>query len=339
MINYILVLQRISICKILPGLSVDCPLINCYYLINMQVAILGLSTTGKLVTDKLLTDGHELVVWNSSKEELEQIRTEKAEFIVSQKLIIVHTLEETRNILRKPRVLWSMQAPGEPTETLLTQISQFAESADTVVDGSNSNFKDTDRRFGEFQKRGVKFLGVGIAGGVHALENGCCLMVGGDSDAYQYLSPVLESLAKPNGVHSFFGTGGAGHFVQMVHCGIEASMEQAIAEGMALLQKSDYQLDPTEAANTWQGGGIISSFLLDMAMDALIKDPSLSQFDGRIFASSLAKFALDQAKASNVPSPVLEKALEISEKSQYDKAVSETTVAKIVQAMKKEVGS
>ncbi len=304
----------------------------------MQLAILGLSKTGKLIAEKLLADGHELVIWNNSKDALEEIRTEKAEFIVNQKLILVHSIEEMQNILRKPKVMWSMQVPGEPTESLLLQLNQFTDAGDIVIDGGNSNFKDTQRRFDEFEKKGVKFLGIGIEGGVNALENGCCLMVGGNPDAYQYIVPILESLAKPNGIHTYFGSGGSGHFVNMVHSAIEAGMMQAIAEGIGILRKSDYQLDPAEAANTWQGGAIVSSFLLDMAIDAMVKDPNLSQFDGRIHSSSLTKWAQERAKETSVPTPVTEKSLEFAEKSQYDKAIADTTVAKIVQAIKKEMG-
>ncbi len=304
----------------------------------MQIAILGLTKMGRLFAEKLLDGGHEVVIWNSSKDQLEEIRTEKAEFIVSQKLTLVHSIEEIQNILRKPRIIWSMVQAGEPTETLLNQLSQFVEAGDMVVDCGNSNYKDTERRFSDFEKRGVKFLGIGVTGGAHALEDGCCLTVGGNADGYQFIIPALDVLTSPNGAHSYFGTGGAGHFVKMVHSGIEAGMTQAIAEGIGVLRKSDYQFDTPDVVNTWQGGGIISSFLLDMAMDALIKDSGLSQFDGRIGTSASAKWALEQAKATNVPAPATEKSLEFSEKSQFDKTVQDTTVAKIIQAMKKEIG-
>jgi len=315
---------------LLPGLLLS--------LINMQITILGLSKTGKLISERLLTDGHELIVWNSSNDALEEIRTEKAEFIVSQKLTLIHSIDEIRNISRKPRVLWSMLPSGEPTETMITQLNQFVEAGDIVADCSDSNFKDTERRSSEFEKRGIKFLGIGVAGGSHALEDGCCLMVGGNADAYQYVVPALESLSKPNGAYTYFGSGGAGHFVKMVHSGIESGMTQAIAEGIGILRKSDYQFDVPDVANTWQGGSIASSFLLDMVIDGLIKDPGLSQFDGRSGVSDLAKWALEQAKESNTPVPVTERAVEFSAKSEYDKTVQETTVAKIIQAMKKEIG-
>ena len=303
----------------------------------MQVSVLGLSQIGKIVVQKFLEDGHEVVVWDESRPALEAIRIEKAEFIISQKLTIAHTLEEQQNILRKPRVLLSMLPVGEPTETMLTRLSQFVELGDIILDGSASNFNDTNRRFDNFEKKGIKFLGIGMIGGRHAQENGFSLMVGGNNEGYNYVIPLLDSLSKPNGIHTYFGRGGAGHFVQMVHNGIEHGMLQVIGEGMGILSKSDYQIKLSEAVNTWQEGGIVSSFLLDMTIDALTKDPNLVQFNGMIDVSADAKWNIEQAKSTNIPTPAIEQSLAFSEKSQYDKQVQDSFVAKMIQAMKKEI--
>jgi 6-phosphogluconate dehydrogenase len=302
----------------------------------MQIAVLGLPLMGRLIADKLLADGHEVVVWSNIREPLEQIRTEKAEFVVNQKLTIVHAIEELRNIIRKPRVFWLMQDPGEPTESLLIQLSNMLEAGDVIIDGANANFRDSDRHFEEYEKRGVKFLGIGIAGGINALENGCCLMIGGNADAYQYLTPVFESLAKPNAIHTFLGRGGAGHFVKMVHDGVEMGMSQAVAEGIALLNKSQYQLDPGEAAYTWQEGGIVSSFILDMALDVLGRDPTLSQYDGDVKLQSQAGNVVDTARENNLQIPAIAQSVDFQKRSQYDRAVQETIAAKAVQAMREE---
>ncbi len=302
----------------------------------MQVAVLGLGKMGRLITEKLLASGHEVVVWNRSRDILDAIRIEDAEFVVSQKLNICYTIDELHNVLRKPRVIWCQLPSGEPTETTLQQISGFVEAGDVLVNGGDSNHKDTQRHSEEFEKRGVKFLGIGVAGGIHALENGYSLMVGGNADAYQFLLPVLDSLTEPNGIHGYFGVGGAGHFVKMVHNGIEYGMTQAIAEGLAMLKKSDYQINLEEAVDTWQEGSIISSFLLDMVLDGLSKDPSLSQFDGIVGSVESGKWAVEQAKSVNIPVPVTEQALEFRKRTQYDKGTQETFVAKAVQAMLKE---
>jgi 6-phosphogluconate dehydrogenase len=302
----------------------------------MQIAILGLPLMGRILTDKLLADGHEVVVWNNQKEELEQIRTEKAEFVVNQKLTIIHSIEELRNILRKPRVLLSMQDAGEPTESLLNQLNNLVEAGDIIIDCADSHFKDTNRRFEACAGRGVKYLGIGIAGGINALENGTCLMIGGDADAYQYITPILEALTKPNGIHTYFGSGGAGHYVKMVHNGIELGMAQAIAEGISLLNKSDYQLDPGESVYTWQEGSIISSFMLDMVLDVLARDSSLSAYSGNNQADLLVNGIVDYAKEKNLLLPVINQALEFQKRSQYDNVVQGTFTAKIIQAMRAE---
>ncbi len=302
----------------------------------MQVAVLGLDKMGRLISEKLLASGHEVVVWNRSREVLDAIRIEDAEYVVSQKLTLAYTIDELRNVLRKPRIIWCMLPSGEPTETTLMQLNGIVEAGDVVVDAGESNYKDTQRHSEEFEKRGVKFLGIGIAGGIHALENGCSMMVGGNEDAYQFLLPVLDNLAEPNGIHGYFGTGGAGHFVKMVHNGIEYGMSQAIAEGLAILKKSEYGIDLEDSVAVWQEGSIISSFLLDMVLDGLSKDPNFSQFDGIIGSTQSGKWAVEQAKSSNLATPVTEQAIAFRERSQYDKATQETFVAKAIQAMLKE---
>ncbi|HUQ85234.1 MAG TPA: NADP-dependent phosphogluconate dehydrogenase [Candidatus Limnocylindrales bacterium] len=302
----------------------------------MQIAILGLEKMGRMLTEKLLTAGHEVVVWNRTRESLDAIRIEDAEYVVNQKLILAYTIDELRNVLRKPRIVWCMMPSGEPTETVIQQLNGIIEAGDVVVNGGNANYKDTQRHFEEFEKRGIKFLGIGIAGGIHGSENGYSLTVGGNEDAYQFLVPVLDSLSEPNGIHGYFGTGGAGHFVKMVHNGIEYGMMQSIAEGLAILKKSDYQISLEDSVTAWQEGGIISSFLLDMVLDALSKDPEFSQFDGVIGSSLSGKWAVEQAKTTNISVPVIEQSLAFRERSQYDKAIQETFIAKALQAMLKE---
>lgn len=304
---------------------------------HMQVALLGLSGMGKIVLEKLLVDGHEIILWSSVRDELERVRSEKAEFVVSQKLKIVHSVEELQNLLRKPVIVWVSQPVGEPTETLLSQISHLVGAGDVVIDGGKSNYKDTDRRSQNFEKSGVKFLGIGVAGGVHAIENGCSLMVGGNFEAYQYIAPILESLIKPEGIDTYFGAGGAGHFVAMVHAGVESAMLQSVSEGLSLLKKSDYRLDLVDAANTWQGGGTVSSFVLDMAMDALDKDRELSQTDGNLSTSDGVRWMIDDAKLKGVRVPVTAQAFDFAARSQYDKLIAETFVAKLIKAMRKEI--
>jgi 6-phosphogluconate dehydrogenase len=298
----------------------------------MQVGILGLSGEGKLIVEKLLKEGHEIVLMSSSKDEIEKIRTENAEFIVGQKLNIV------QNLIRKPMVTWLSLAVGEPTESMLGQLTQIVSAGDVIVDCASSHYKDTERRAEEYSKRGVKYLGIGVSGGVHASVNGLSVMVGGDFNAYQFVNPILESLIKPNGTHSYYGSGGAGHFVTMVHDGIETGIVHSISEGISLLKKSEYDIDLIDAVNTWQGGGTISSFLLDMAMDALDTDPNLTQFKGSLNINQAARWMIEDAKNRGIVVPVIAQALDFESRSQYDKMVAETFTARLIQAMRKEVG-
>src|SRR5882672_9154144 len=210
----------------------------------MQIAILGMGKMGRNIAEKLLTEGHEVIVWNRSRETLEEIRVEKASYIIKEKLRIVHQLDELHEVLQKPRVVWLMLPSGDATEAMLTQLrGSIVDSGDIVIDGGNAFYEDTQKRYELFASAGIKFLGIGVSGGIHGLENGYPLMVGGNKSAYEYITPLLDSLAKPNGGHAFFGEGGAGHFVKMVHNGIEYGMMQSIAEGFAVLARSDYKLN------------------------------------------------------------------------------------------------
>ncbi|HZE87034.1 MAG TPA: decarboxylating 6-phosphogluconate dehydrogenase [Methylomirabilota bacterium] len=304
----------------------------------MQIALLGLGKMGRSIVEKLIGQGHKVVVWNRSPEVLGKLRIEKAELIVNQQLAIVHSIAELRTTLLKPRVIWSMLPAGEATEAVLQEVSTFAEGGDIVIDGGNANYKDTDRRAEMFKTRGIKFLGIGVSGGIHGLENGFSLMVGGDQDAYAYMQPLLESLSQPSGIFTYFGPGGSGHFVKMIHNGVEYGMMQAIAEGFGILSKTKYNFNLIDIANTWQEGSIVSSFLIDMVIDALSKDPTLAQTDGVIGQNGEGAWTVEQGKEEQMPVDVIEKALEFRNKSSYDKAIQDTFTAKLVQAMRHEFG-
>jgi 6-phosphogluconate dehydrogenase len=304
----------------------------------MQVGILGLGKMGKALAEKLMSEGHEVVVWNRSKEALDQYRIERSDYIVKQKLKIIHSFEELRDALWKPRVFWSMLPAGEPTNAIMADIANISEAGDIVVDGGNAHFSDTEKHFADFSAKGVKFLGVGTSGGIHGVETGFCFMVGGSQDAYEYLRPAFDSLSKPYGGHSYFGTGGAGHFVKMVHNGIEYGMMQALAEGFGLLSKSSYHFNLLDIGSVWQQGSIVRSYLLECVLGALSKDPGLAQASGYINATGEAKWTVEQGKQEHVPVDVIEKSLDFRNRSQYDKVVQETFAAKLVSAMRQEFG-
>ncbi|MBI2443394.1 MAG: 6-phosphogluconate dehydrogenase, partial [Candidatus Levybacteria bacterium] len=178
----------------------------------------------------------------------------------------------------------------------------------------------------------------GVSGGVHALENGYPLMAGGDVSAYRYITTILDSLAKPNGGHAYFGTGGAGHFVKMVHNGIEYGMMQALGEGFGVFDKSPYNLDLLEIAKLYQKGTIISGFLMDQAKNALGKDSILSSIEGKIDASGEGEWTVAEAKKEGVPIENIEQSLDFRRRSQTDQAVQDSFAAKMVAALRHEFG-
>ncbi|HEX7042478.1 MAG TPA: decarboxylating 6-phosphogluconate dehydrogenase [Patescibacteria group bacterium] len=309
----------------------------------MKIAFLGLGKMGKRMVWKLLLDGHDVVVWNRSSMPTEEL-VEKYEKVPSQKrkkmgdLSIAPEILDLKKLLNKSRVIWLMVPSGEATNSVLEEVSDIVSEGDIVIDGGNSYFKDTQKWYEKFQKENVKFLGVGVSGGVLADKNGFSLMVGGSEKGYEYIKPILKTLAAPNGSFDYFGTGGVGHFIKMVHNGIEYGMMQSIGEGFGVINKSPYKIDTLKVAKVWQKGSIISSFLVDRAKDALDKDPNLSDVIGLIDATGEAKWTVEEAKKENVEVPVIKDALLFREKSKKDKKIQKSFTAKMVSALRREFG-
>ncbi len=304
----------------------------------MKIAVLGLGRMGRLIVDKLLDGGHSVVAWNRSLDSLEKISLEKKDLVEKGVLQTTQNLEDLKKLLDSPRIVWSMLPSGEVTETVLDTVSGFWEKGDILIDGGNSHFKDTEKRSKQFETKGIKFMGIGVSGGVHAKKNGCCIMVGGSRETYEYLRPVLDTLASPHGTHTYFGPGGAGHFVKMVHNGIEYGMMQAIAEGFGVLKKSDYDVDLKEVARNYQRGSIVSSFLIDCVESAFEKDGNLSDTSGVIGANGEGKWTVETAKELGVPAPVIENSLKFRDDSATDPQIKDSFTAKVVQAMRFEFG-
>lgn len=288
----------------------------------MQIGFLGLGKMGARMVQKLITEGHEVVAWNRSDHELKNVKT----------------VEELIKSLKTPRVIWSMLPAGEATEEILKEISKFVEKNDIVIDGGNAHFKDTQTRFEEFKSRGVKFLGIGVSGGIIAATEGYPMMAGGDKSAYEFIKPILDSLAKPNGGHEYFGEGGAGHFVKMVHNGIEYGIMQSLGEGFGVLEKSPYKLDLLKIAKLYQEGTLVSGFMLDRTVEVL-SDPSiLSSIEGKIAESGEARWTVQEAKREKVDVEIIERSLEFRRRSQTDEEIQKSFSARMVAALRKAFG-
>jgi len=305
----------------------------------MKLGFIGLGKMGSRMARKLLAEGHEVVVWNRSEAPIELLKSQ----ITSSKSQINSNLQSTKTIqelvksLEKPRIIWLM-LPASAVQNILDEIIPLLKPGDIIIDGGNSFYKDTERRSIELRAKGIGYLGIGVSGGLLAFENGYPLMVGGDKFAYDFIKPILDSLAKPRGGHTYFGPGGAGHFVKMVHNGIEYGQMQAIAEGFAMLEKSDYQLDLLEVATLWQKGTIISGFLIDRAKNALEKDAKLSTSEGPVGASGETDWTIQEAKDEKVEIPVIEESLAFRKKTQTNVALQRSFIAKMLNALRKEFG-
>ncbi len=305
----------------------------------MKLGFIGLGKMGSRMVLKLLQEGHEVVVWNRSIGTIENFKFQISNFKLKEnQVLFAENIEELVKSLEKPRVLWLMLPAGEATQDMLDEVSKQVEKDDIVIDGGNAHFGDSQKRYEEFQKREVKFLGIGVSGGLLAFENGYPLMVGGNRSAYEYIKPILESLSRPHGGFDYFGEGGAGHFVKMVHNAIEYGMMQAIAEGFGILEKSSYKFDLHKVANVWQKGTIISSFLMDRAADALGKDKNFATMNGSIDATGEAEWAITQAKKEQVPIEIIEKSLDFRSQSKKDTAIQNSFAAKMVAALRHEFG-
>jgi len=288
----------------------------------MKIGFIGLGRMGSRMVNKLRKEGHEVVAWNRSDHELKN----------------VETIEKLIKSLEKSSVVWLMVSAGSATQTILDELEKFLERGDIIIDGGNSHFKDTERRFKDFKTKGIKFLGVGVSGGIIAAEQGYPLMVGGDKSAYEFIEPILDSLSKPNGGHDYFGEGGAGHFVKMIHNGIEYGIMQSLGEGFGALDKAPYKLDLLKVAKLWQKGTLVSGFMLDRVSEVLSKDSILSSIEGYIEESGEGVWAVEQAKEEGVPIEIIEKSLEFRRKSQKDPSVQNSFAAKMVSGLRSAFG-
>ncbi len=305
----------------------------------MQIGFIGLGKMGSRMAEKLLREGHQVVVWNRSEEPIRNLEFRIKNSELSLELRIAETIEDLINVLEKPRVVWLMLPAGEATNTMLTGVSEFAESGDIVIDGGNSHFTDTDKWFMKLKAKGVRFLGIGVSGGMHAVINGYPLMVGGDASAYQYVTTILDSLAKPHGGHEYFGTGGAGHFVKMVHNAIEYGYMQSLGEGFGVLKNAEYGFDLQRVAQLWQKGTLVSGFMLDRTVDVLEKDSKLSDIAGTIgSASGETVWTIDEARKQDVPIKIIEDSVEFRKQSETDEKIQKSFAAKLVAALRREFG-
>lgn len=296
----------------------------------MKIGFIGLGRMGSRMVEKLLEEGHEVVAWNRTSTRVEQVKSQSQ----SEKLGVATSIKDLISLLDKPRIVWLMLPAGEATQEILNEVENDIENGDVIIDGGNAHFSDTQRRYEAFKKKGVRFLGIGVSGGLIARKAGYPLMVGGDKSAYEDIKPILNSLSKPGGGHEYFGEGGAGHFVKMIHNGIEYGYMQSIGEGFGVLEKSPYDLDLVKVAKLYKKGTLVSGFMMDRTVDALEADPNLEKLDGVVGASGETKWTVEEAKKLGLPIEIIEESLAFREKSQKDSKISSSFAARMIAALR-----
>jgi 6-phosphogluconate dehydrogenase len=262
----------------------------------VEIGFVGLGRMGLNMTHRLLRGGHSVVVWDRNSAPIRQ-----AESLGARP---VERLEDLVQSLIPPRTIWAMIPAGPPVDEWIATMDPALTKTDLLVDGGNSSYKDSRRRHDALAARELWFVDAGTSGGIWGLENGFCLMVGGEPAAIARLKPALETLAPPQGwMH--VGPPGAGHFSKMIHNGIEYGMMQSYAEGFEILKSSEYDYDLAKLAALWNRGSVVRSWLLELAERAFEKDPGLEKIRGWVEDSGEGRWTVEEAIARGVPAPVL----------------------------------
>jgi 6-phosphogluconate dehydrogenase len=262
----------------------------------MQIAIVGLGKMGGNMVKRLLGGGHQVVAFDRDPGAVERLVKDGATGASS--------LQDVVAKLGAPRAVWVMVPSGKPTEDTIQQLSTLLSPNDIVIDGGNSNFRDSIRHSKELAEKRLRFLDAGTSGGIWGLEVGYCLMVGGDESAYKQIEPALLTLAPKDGL-AYFGKAGAGHFTKMVHNGIEYAMMQAYAEGFELLKAAEFGIDLRKVTSVWKNGSVVRSWLLDLADRAFNKDPELKELKAYVEDSGEGRWTVNEAIAHAVPVPTI----------------------------------
>lgn len=287
--------------------------------------MVGLGRMGGNMAQRLLERGHDVVAFDLQESAREAVRAHGA--------TTVDDLEALKDALTPPRVAWVMVS-ANATTTVINKLTEILDEGDVIVDGGNSNFRDSIARYEEIQKKGISFIDAGTSGGIWGLTEGYCLMVGGDKQPVELARPIFESLAPPNGF-AHVGGAGAGHFAKMVHNGIEYGMMQAYAEGFELMQAMpEYDIDLHSVAELWRNGSVVRSWLLDLLADSLADKEGFEQIRGYVEDSGEGRWTVQEAVTNSVPMPVITASLF----ARFESRQPESFAARINAALRNQFG-
>jgi 6-phosphogluconate dehydrogenase len=291
----------------------------------MRLGMVGLGRMGGNMTVRLQRKGHEVVAFDPSAEAVDRAVQAGANGASS--------LADLIKQLDPPRVVWIMVPAGDITERTLEDLRGLLEAGDVVIDGGNSHFTDSKRRAEELAEEEIRLLDCGTSGGIWGLDNGYCLMVGGERQAFEHAESVFQALA-PEGGYAYMGPSGSGHFVKMVHNGIEYGLLAAYGEGFEILKASEYDLDLPAIASIWRYGSVVRSWLLELLVDAFQKDPGLETVRGYVEDSGEGRWTVLAAMGEDVPAPITA----LSLFSRFASRQDESYAAKVIAALRREFG-
>ena len=292
----------------------------------MRLAMIGLGRMGGNMAQRLLQGGHEVIVYDRSADAV-SAHVAKGSKTAKDLAGVVHQLTPRR-------VVWVMVPAGEPVESTIEELVPHLDRGDIVIDGGNSNFHDSLRRAKALEAKGIDFVDVGTSGGIHGLAHGYCLMIGASPHAFQHCEPIFRTLAQPEG-YAHVGPAGAGHYVKMVHNGIEYGLLQAYAEGYEILHASrDFTLDLGQIAKLWNHGSVVRSWLNELAERALSRDAGLGTIRGYVEDSGEGRWTVEEAMRLDVPAPVITLSLLARFRSRQEESFG----AKVIAALRKEFG-
>ncbi|HEY3368107.1 MAG TPA: decarboxylating 6-phosphogluconate dehydrogenase [Symbiobacteriaceae bacterium] len=290
-----------------------------------RYGVIGLGRMGGSLVRNLIKAGGQAVVYDLNADSVSELR--------SLGVIGAASLPDLVSELPSPRVIWVMVPAGDPVDAVIAALRPFLQQGDVLIDGGNSFYKDSLRRAAELKVLGVHFLDCGSSGGMEGALNGMCLMVGGDTEAFALAEPLFRAIAQPEG-YAHVGPSGTGHFVKMVHNGIEYGMLQAIGEGFEILEAGPGDIDMAQVADLWNHGSVVRGWLMELAARAFAKDPRLEQLRGEVGGGSTGSWAVEEAWKLGVPVPAMAMSYAMRLRSRQE----DTFAGKVVSALRWEFG-
>jgi 6-phosphogluconate dehydrogenase len=291
----------------------------------MKIGFIGLGKMGFNMVQRLLLDKHEVVVFDRDKNIIDEIAKKGA--------VPAYSLEELVNKLPEKKIIWLMVPSGKPLDENIDLLKGLLKANDIIIDGGNSYWRESQQHAEMLAKYGIYYLDCGTSGGVWGLQNGYCLMYGGDKKSVDYVEPIFKSLAPENG-YVYCGQSGTGHLVKMVHNGIEYGMMQSYAEGFEILEKSPYKINLTKVADAWQYGSVVRSWLLELAVNAFKDDPKLEKLKDYVQDSGEGRWTVQTAMDFEVPANVITSSLYARFQSRQD----ESFAMKVLAALRNQFG-